>query len=388
MKPESPLTAAPIAQVDRPVIFVDGRRLTAQATGVGRYLSLLLDRWAESVDRLPFEPVVILHEDRPGHLDPWKRVFTHEVVGSHAPGWVWENFYLAAREHRDSLLFAPANLVPRRWRGPVVLVVHDTFCEHADAQIPWKARLRFRQRYRRSACRANLILTPSEATADDVQHHFGIPAERIRVIRPGLRRRLPADLTPDQIKEYAHLADSPFVLFVGKTSARRDFPAVAEAVEHISLGGRDLRLIRVGPPMAEPVRSETLIDLGHVPDSVLGWLYGHARALVWPSAREGFGLPVLEAMAHGCPVITRPVNALAELCEGACLGLAESTPGSVAAAILSIVDDGDLRTNLVRQGLERAKAFDGQAFADEVAGAIASLLPLTRRATSGAGRPA
>lgn len=365
------------------MIHVDGRRLTAQATGVGRYLSLLLESWADAADRLPFEPVVILHQDRPGHLDPWKRSFTCEVSGSQSPGWVWENFCLASRGRRDGLLFAPANLVPRRWRGPVVLVVHDTFCEHADAQIPCLARLRYRERYRRSARRADLILTPSEATADDVRRHFGIPASRIRVIRPGTRR-VTDDITRNSIKGYEHLADEPFVLFVGKTSARRDFPAIAEAVEHISLGGWDLKLVRVGPPMAEPVRTETLIDLGHVPDSVLGWLYAHARALVWPSAREGFGLPVLEAMAHGCPVITRPVNALAELCGGACVGLADTTPESIAAAILPMLEDGELRAGLIRKGLERAKAFDGQTFADEVAGAIASVMPLTRRATSGA----
>ena len=97
---------------------------------------------------------------------------------------------------------------------------------------------------------------------------------------------------------------------------------------------------------------------------------------------------MLEAMAHGCPVITRPVNALAELCGGACVGLVDTTPESIAAAILPMLEDGELRAGLVRAGLERAKAFDSQAFADEVAGAIASVMPLTRRATSGAGRPA
>ncbi|MBI1322218.1 glycosyltransferase [bacterium] len=377
------MTAARIPRSDRPVIYVDGRRLTAHATGVGRYLSLLLESWAEAVERLPFEPVVILHQERPGHLDSWRQAFTCEVIGSRAPGWVWENFCLAALGRREGLLFAPANLVPRRWRGPVVLVVHDTFCEHADAQIPWKARLRFRQRYRYSARRADLVLTPSEATAGDVRRHFGVPDERIRVIRPGLRSTR-TDVTPDEIRKYAYLADSPFVLFVGKTSARRDFPAIAEAVEHISLGGRDLKLIRVGPPMAEPVRTETLIDLGHVPDSVLSWLYGHARAMVWPSAREGFGLPVLEAMAHGCPVISRPLNALAELCDGACLALPDTKPESIAAAILALIEDGEQRRRLIRQGLDRAKAFDGRTFADEVAGAIASVLTITRRATSGA----
>ena len=81
-------------------------------------------------------------------------------------------YALASADRRKGILFAPANLVPRRWQGPIVLVVHDTFCEHYDAGISRMARLRFRSRYRRSALRADLILVPSESTASDVRQFY------------------------------------------------------------------------------------------------------------------------------------------------------------------------------------------------------------------------
>jgi|GEM_PF-1467184 len=361
-----------LRHIERPIVVVDGRRLTAQATGVGRYLSLLLDRWAESAESLSFEPVVVLHQDRPRSLDPWKSVFRHQVIGSGSPGWIWENLHLAGAGNRELTLFAPANLVPWRWQGPVVLVVHDTFCEHADAQIPWMAKLRFRGRYRRSARGADLVLTPSRSTAEDVRRHFGLAPGRVRFIRPGIPQVPDRSSDPDSLATRLGL-DSPFVLFVGKTSARRDFRAVIEAVARISERGTNLKLVRVGPPSAEPTRSSHTLDLGHVPDELLAGLYRQALALVWPSAREGFGLPVLEAMAHGCPVITRPVNALSELCQGSCLELSDTRADTIAAAITEIMADTELRSRLIRSGLERAKVFDDRHFADEVAGAIASV---------------
>lgn len=366
------MARADFARNERPVVFVDGRRLTAQSTGVGRYLSLLLDRWAGIAESLPFEPVVILREDRPRNLDPWKSVFRHEVIGTGSPGWIWENLHLARAGHRNLTLFAPANLAPWRWRGPVVLVAHDTFCEHADAQIPWMSKLRFRGRYRRSARRADLVLTPSRSTAEDVRSFFGLDPSRIRVIRPGLSIVPAASSGQDPAVSRLGL-EQPFVLFVGKTSARRDFPAVIEAVERISRQGTGLKLVRVGPGTPDTCAAGHLIELGHVPDAVLAGLYRSALALVWPSTREGFGLPVLEAMAHGCPVITRPVNALSELCLGSCLELADTRAETIAAAIEQLMADRELRSCLIRSGLERAKAFGDRDFADEVAGAIASV---------------
>lgn len=353
---------------NRPVVVVDGRRLTAQATGVGRYLSLLLDHWAERAASLPFEPVVILHRDRPRSMDRWKAVFRCEVLGSHSPGWVWENLHLAGGGRRDAVLFAPANLVPWRWRGPVVLVVHDTFCEHADARVGRLAKLRYRGRYRRAASRADFVLTPSHATADDVRRYFGVDPGRIRVVRPGM-----PDVPVSQAEtDPQGMPDVPFVLFVGKVSARREFPAVMQAVESLASRGMNLRLVRVGPRCAGAACTELVADLGHVSDDILAGLYRRAQALVWPSAREGFGLPVLEAMAHGCPVITRPVNALAELCQGCCMELADARPETIAGAISRLMGDQRLRSSLIRRGLDRVKAFEARAFADEVAGAIAA----------------
>jgi glycosyltransferase involved in cell wall biosynthesis len=359
----------------KPTLIIDGRRLTRHATGVGRYLSVLLDTWARSPGTLPFEPTVIRHQTRPESLDPWASVFRHAVVGPKAPGWLWENACLATAALRDQALFAPANLVPYRWRGPVVLVVHDTFCEHADARIPLVNRWRFSGRYRRAAQRADLILTPSAATAQDVRQFFGIPAQRIRVVRPGLA---PIDSKGESFASAT--ADTPpiperFVLYVGKIAARRSFPAVLEAVERIG-AVEPLKLVRVGPPLPSPIRSSSLIDLGHVSDDVLNCLYRRAVALVWPSAREGFGLPVLEAMAFGCPVVTTPKNALFELADGACLPLTDVSPETIAAAILRLMHDESLRESLCRAGKMRAAAYDPCAFADEVASSIAGVIAM------------
>jgi alpha-1,3-rhamnosyl/mannosyltransferase len=357
---------------NKPKVIVDGRRLTPQSTGVGRYLSLLLDHWAEAAETLPFEPVVILHTDRPKRFDPWKDTFEHHVVGQNSPGWVWENFYLAKSHWRKSVLFAPANLVPRRWIGPVVLVIHDTFCEHPDAKIPMSAKLRFRSRYRRSAHRADLILTPSQSTADDVRDLFRISENRTRVVRPGLPKLfydVPGPIPP----EITAQIDSAFLLFVGKTSARREFPKIVAAVEQIARTESPVKLVRVGPPSAHKIESPVLLDLGHVSDNVLKSLYRKALALVWPSAREGFGLPVLEAMALGCAVITNPDHALGELCQGVCEPLRGTSQESILRAIRRLLDDKELRNDLALRGIERSKQFDAQRFSSETAHAIASL---------------
>lgn len=351
----------------RPPLFIDGRRLTPHATGVGRYLSLLLETWATDASSLPFEPVVILHRDRPLELDPWKAVFRSETISPRIPGWLWENFALAAASRRRGALLAPANLVPHRWMGPVVLVVHDTFCEHDDTGISPLNRLRFRGRYRRSACRADLILTPSASTANDVRKYFGIPAHRVRVVRPGLKP-LFCDDDP-QGKPILDTVPShqPYVLFVGKVSGRRGFPAIAEAVRGLVESGKPMKLVRVGPPLVHTLDTPHTIDLGHVSDTRLCSLYRNALALVWPSLREGFGLPVLEAMANGCPVVTTPRNALSELADGCCLAIDEASPDSIAAAIVTLTADESRRRMLIAAGYGRASQYDARSFANRVA---------------------
>lgn len=355
-------------------IIIDGRRLTPRATGVGRYLSLLLNEWAASFPDLPFQPFVVLHENRPIEMDPWKNKYQSRLAGENQPGWLWENISLASSEFRDLPLFAPANLVPLRWRGPVLLVVHDTFCEHPDSGISTLNRLRFRGRYRRAANRADLIICPSNATAADCNQFFQVPESRMRVIPPGLPAAFkPADGLKDNSPVSGFDLKKPFILFVGKKSPRRHFPQIVEAVQQLQSSGESINLVTVGPDSPDAYRKSTShpwIHLGHVPDSILIKLYQNALALVWPSRREGFGLPVAEAMACGCPVITNCDHALAEVAGNACLPLQGFTSSDIENAISTLLRDTRLRESLITKGLQQASRFSVGEFAASVAEAI------------------
>lgn len=354
-------------------MIIDGRRLVRHSTGVGRYLGLLLNAWASWPEKLPFSPLVKLH--RPDHsaADPWQAVFPSEAKGTWLPGLAWENLCLASTGHHHLPLFAPANLIPRRWSGPVVLVVHDTFAEYPDSGLTTLQNLRFRKRYRQAAQRADRILTPSQATADDVQRFFQISPDRIRVIRPGL----PPDFTPErasQAKASGRLIDEPFVLFVGKKSTRRAFGNLLQAVANLRQNGLPIRLVTVGPSRDVQTTSGCLTDLGHVSDATLIQLYQQALALVCPSSREGFGLPVAEAMACGCPVVTMAQGAIAEVAGDACLSLPGQAVADLAAGVSKIIEDNGLRESLVAAGLARARLFQVCRFADEVASALAEFV--------------
>ena len=353
-----------------PPLIIDGRRLTATATGVGRYLTVLLNQWALNPENLPFEPLVILHQPRPHATDTWKSAFPHHITGPRWPGWAWENLKLAAPAYRHLPLLAPANLVPHRWQGPIALVVHDTFCEHPDAGISTLNRLRFRARYRRAAQRANVVITPSQATADDIMHFFGVPAARIQIIPPGL----PPEFKPAHL-QYPNSCDmlpnigQPFVLFVGKKSKRRHFADI----EKVRQSGIEIHLVAVGPKMTDLNPPEFLTDLGYVNDKTLVQLYQQATALVWPSLREGFGLPVAEAHACGCPVITSPFNALAEVAGPACLPIHELTPTAISAAIIKLIQTPESGVNLIQEGFKQSAKFNRATFAESMKTAIQSI---------------
>ncbi len=291
-------------------LVIDGRRLCAGRTGVGRYLESLMAGWAER--GLPFpETVVALKEPTGRTFVPDVPGLRAEVVGTHLPGLAWECWGLGRLLRPDDLLFAPTNLIPGRWRGKTVLVLFDLLLEIRPEDFPWQARLRFRRRYRRAARQADLVIVPSDATARDARHHFGVPPGRIRVIPPGIEPEFgpisTGSVEEDAARRALGLGGTPYFLFVGKRSRRRHVPEVLAAFAQHCRRHPDHRLVFVGDGPGErpgTVGSElNVLDAGHVPEPILRGLLGGATALLYPSEHEGFGLPVVEAMACGCPVI-------------------------------------------------------------------------------------
>ena len=370
-------------------LVIDGRRLTAKRTGVGRYLESLLLEWTAS--GLPLEETIVVLQDPNGisRIPPCHGL-TAVVIGTNWPGLLWERFGLGRVLQAGDLLFAPANLIPGSWRGSTVLVVHDTIQEVLPSAFPWHVRWRFSRRYRNAANQAQTILVPSQATARDVLRIYGIDADRIRVVaptaNPGLRPLPSDDPLIRAARDACGLRDDPYFLFVGKRSRRRNVPIVLEAFSVHRRTQPSHRLVFVGPKSGQdqPALSddeEHTHVAGHVSESILHGLYAGAIGLLYPSEYEGFGLPVLEAMACGCPVVTLRNSALLESAGDAALFLESADRSSLVDAMHGLFTDKNRRAEHITRGLAHAANFSRASFAEQVKAELAAAAATSAQTT-------
>jgi glycosyltransferase involved in cell wall biosynthesis len=212
----------------------------------------------------------------------------------------------------------------------------------------------FRATVPRSARRAARVLAVSEKTKRDLIELYGLPGQKIVVTPNGID---PA-FSPDG----PSLDGDPYALFVGALQPRKDPQAAIEALA--LLGDGDLRLVLAGPDKggrAEAERAASRNGLqgrvdfrGHVPQQELAALYRGAACLVFPSRYEGFGLPVLEAMASGTPVVATTAGAVPEVAGDAAILVAPGDPAALADGVREALAK---REQLVAAGLERARQF-------------------------------
>jgi glycosyltransferase involved in cell wall biosynthesis len=251
--------------------------------------------------------------------------------------------------------------------------MHDTLQEVLPGTFPWHLRWRFARRYRRSAQAADRVLTLSQSTWRDVSKFYGVPAGRLRVVYPApdpsFRPQGPASEEVAEARARVGLGSAPYFLFVGKPSRRRNLPAILDAFELHRGRHPSHRLVFVGPGEFEGgSRGDhpSILRAGHVPESVLRGLLADAVALLYPSEYEGFGLPVVEAMASGCPVITLRRAPLLEAGGDAAWYLDQAEPGAMAEAMHVLATDVAARASRMSRGFSQASKFHQSRFADEV----------------------
>jgi glycosyltransferase involved in cell wall biosynthesis len=364
-------------------LIIDGRRLTAERTGVGRYLEGLLEEWALTGPPLP-ETIVVLHDEAGRDRIPSSPKIGAQVVGRSWPGLVWERFGLASVLQRGDILFAPTNLIPANWHGPSVLVMFDTLQEVRPGDFPWHVRWRFGARYRRAARQADHVVVPSEATANDVRRHYDVSPTRIHRIPPAPGPEFaphgPKSEEVQRARQDVGLGEAPFFLFVGKRSRRRNIPAILSGFARFRADYPDSRLVFVGPrgdDITEGGEIPGILDAGHVSEPVLRGLLAGALALLYPSEYEGFGLPVVEAMASGCPVITLRNSALEEAGGAAAYYLPAPTLEAMSEALRIVASDAVIRSEFVRLGLTHVQHWTRAQFAERVKDVIVSVAELS-----------
>ena len=274
---------------------------------------------------------------------------------------------------RFDVLFAPNFVPPPNRTRRLVLTVHDLAFRRFPQTAPL-ATERWRSRLASAIARAELVIVPSEHTLHDLVELYGVDERRVTVIPLGVDgetvRRAPTEAVERVRRRYA--IDGPYVLSLTGIEPRKNIPALIRAYASMPDDGRPL-LCLVGPvapwtqagwELVRPVLDalperirERIVVTGFVSEREKVALLSGAEALLYPSLYEGFGLPVVEAMACGTPVLTSNVSALAETAGDAALLVDPHTPEAIAEGMSRLLGDGVLRDTLRARGLARAAMF-------------------------------
>jgi glycosyltransferase involved in cell wall biosynthesis len=222
----------------------------------------------------------------------------------------------------------------------------------------------------RSARGSARVLTVSQASKEDILHYLRVPADKVEVIYNALDTRLASEPTPDDIARARDrfLLTAPYILYTGNIKPHKNVDRLIEAFSILRRQGfEDLKLLIIGDEISKYPNLRRLVHrfqlhqhvrfLGFVPDATLAALYRLASVFVFPSLYEGFGLPPLEAMAAGAPVVTSNVSSLPEVVGDAALLIDPMDAGAIAAAMARVLSEPQLREDLIRRGHERIKAF-------------------------------
>lgn len=321
-------------------IVVNGRFLSHRTTGVQRYAGEILRRLGDRVQVA-----------RPGR--------SAQSIGGHA----WEQLSLPRRLASRSTLWSPANSGPLLVSNQV-LTLHDlSALEHPEWFKPAFA-LWYRLLIPALVKKVERIITPSEYVRQRVIARFRLPGQRVRVVNGGVDRSL------------FHPAGKPagagrYVLFAGSLEPRKNLAALVSAWSVIQSRHPDVTLVAAGGsdgifrPLKIPAGLKRVHFTGYVSDAELAALYAGAEVFVFPSLDEGFGLPALEAMACGAPVLAAARGALPEVIGEAGLFFDPTDFAQLAGLLEQCLCDSRLRQALAERGLERAPAFSWARAADE-----------------------
>ena len=339
-------------------IGIDARELLGSATGVGRYVAELLQRWAARPDAGRHRFLLYAPGERHGEITSRLAVgltgaWEVRSVAGNGKTW-WEQVQLPAAAARDSLdvFFAPAYTAPLRLRVPTVVTIHDVSYMAHPEWFPWRTGLRRRWLTGRSARRAARVLTPSEFSRREISDHTGVPLDRIEVTHNGLSQPALAPVTPRGESREA------LILFAGSIFNRRHVPDLVRAFARVAERHPHVRLVVAGEnrtfPREDPEGLARSLGVAnrvefraYVQDQELAGLYNRASVFAFLSEYEGFGMTPLEALAAGVPVVVADTAVAREVCGPSACYVRTGDIEETASAIGRLLTDKAERARLL-----------------------------------------
>ena len=346
------------------MILIDADALGRRRTGNETYIRELLREVGGRAPDLELAAVTRHPELVPDGIEPIELPAQHQLVRM---SWQLPRLLRQLRPRVAHFQHA----LPLGYTGRSVVTVHDLSFARDPSLMGLRDRLVFRTAVPRSARRASRVIVVSQQTKRDLIELAGVSAERIAVVPNGVG----APFGPDGPQANRQ----PYALVVGSLERRKD---PLTAIEGFALlGSDDLRLVFVGPDRGDGAAARTAAAKrglgkrvefkGHVSDEELAALYRGAACLVFPSRDEGFGLPMLEAMASGVPVVATRAGALPEIAADAAILVEPGNPVELAGGIERALAD---RERLVSAGFERAKQFSWAEAAERTLAVYRGLL--------------
>jgi glycosyltransferase involved in cell wall biosynthesis len=294
--------------------------------------------------------------------------------------WQWLRRPLVERATGPVDVVHDAGYVVPPSRAPLIATVHDLLFLTYPDHYTWHSRAVLRRGLELARRHARLVICPSKATMEACRA-AGIGSERLRLVPWGVRVPSPGGSAEEDIRR-RHGIERPYVLFCGTREPRKNLARVLEAFRRVDRP--ELDLVLAGPvgwkeDLTDGIASleGRVRSLGFVPPDDLGALYPGAAVVVYPSLAEGFGLPVLEAMAHGVPVVTSVGTATEEVAGEAALLVDPLDTDSIAGAIERILADRELAASLGAAARVRASLFSWERTAERVAAVYAEVAGVT-----------
>lgn len=353
-------------------VCVDIQSAVAQRAGVGRYTKCLAE--ALAIYKARDDELMLAYLDFKRHGAPFQAPGAQFKAVRLCPGRVaqycWKTFnwppYNWLTGNSADVYHFPNFIIPPLAHGRSVVTVHDvSFLRHPEfAEARNLAYLK--AKIRQTVTRADAILTDSQFSANEIIELLGVAPERVYAIPLGITPPPPRP-TPARIRALLKTLglERPYLLAVGTIEPRKNLAFLVDVFEAMKDFDGDLAVVgmpgwQTGPileRMHTSSKARRILQLGYQPDETLEALYANARALVFPSLYEGFGLPPLEAMARGTPVVASGIEVLREVLGTSALMMNGFDANEWATAISALLRDEGARTRLSAEGRQQAARF-------------------------------
>lgn len=364
-------------------IGINARYIQRQITGIERY-TLELIKNIEKIDtKNRFVLFYNKHEKIPkitksqNFTDYISRFPTKNVFFR----ILWEEMYLSQeiKSKRIDVFHGPSFVVPmiKPKNCRYVITIHDLSWFYYPESFTFFNKLFFRVFLPNSIKKADVIIADSRSTKNDIIKFYGVNPEKIKVIYLGIDKDFcrPSDAAKNSLILRKYGLPEDYILSIGSLLPRKNIVNIIRAFYDLKKKGLKEKLVIIGKKawLYEQIFSiikdfnirEEVIFTGYVEDKNLPYLYSSAKLLLFPSFYEGFGLPILEAMSCGCPVITSKVSSMPEVAGDAALLVDPKNIGQISKSIEKLIKDESLRKDLINRGYEQAKKFSWEKTANE-----------------------